>query len=214
MAVRSASLPLELDGEADELERMRIRARVHAAGQGDTRAQRWLIEQVLADVRRVARALLRATHESDDAAQYALLQVLRAASSYRGDASVRHWDGATWSPVDVPHNVNVVPALQAVDGNGPDNVWIVGQNGTVLHWDGSVWEELDPPLQDEDFSVVDVDDAGDVWTSRALPSRLYRYHAGGWLIRPLPLHILLYATTEASDNSRWWLGSRLIEVWH
>ncbi len=130
------------------------------------------------------------------------------------NASVRHWDGATWSPVDVPHNVNVVPALQAVDGNGPDNVWIVGQNGTVLHWDGSVWEELDPPLQDEDFSVVDVDDAGDVWTSRALPSRLYRYHAGGWLIRPLPLHILLYATTEASDNSRWWLGSRLIEVWH
>lgn len=107
MALRSASLPLELDGEADDLERMRIRARVHAAGQGDTRAQRWLIEQVIADVRRVARALLRATHESDDAAQYALLQVLRAASSYRGDASVRHWARCVATRAVLKHRARV-----------------------------------------------------------------------------------------------------------
>jgi RNA polymerase sigma-70 factor (ECF subfamily) len=71
--------------------RARLRAQVQAAGGGDVRAQRWLIETVLGDVRGVARALIHDSHESDDATQFALLQVLQAAASYRGEASLRHW---------------------------------------------------------------------------------------------------------------------------
>jgi RNA polymerase sigma-70 factor (ECF subfamily) len=74
-----------------ELDRARLIAQVRAAGDGDVRAQRWLIEAVIGDVRGVARALVREVHEADDAAQFALLQLLRAASSYRGEASLRHW---------------------------------------------------------------------------------------------------------------------------
>jgi RNA polymerase sigma-70 factor, ECF subfamily len=81
----------ELPTTVADLDRARVQNQVRAAGAGDLRAQRWLIESVIADVRGVARALVREVHEADDAAQFALLQVLRAAASYRGEASVRHW---------------------------------------------------------------------------------------------------------------------------
>lgn len=67
------------------------RARVRAAGAGDRRAQRWLAEAVLSDVRGVARSLTRSAVDSDDACQFAMLQILRAAAGFRGQASVRHW---------------------------------------------------------------------------------------------------------------------------
>ncbi len=67
------------------------RARVRAAGAGDRRAQRWLAEAVLTDVRKVARSLVRTREDADDASQFAMLQVLKAAEGFRGQASVRHW---------------------------------------------------------------------------------------------------------------------------
>lgn len=85
---RGASEPTATLGEPA---RARLRVQVRAAGEGDVRAQRWLIEAVLGDVRGVARALIHDVHEADDAAQFALLQVLQAAASYRGEASLRHW---------------------------------------------------------------------------------------------------------------------------
>lgn len=91
MVAPTATLALLDDAPAGEVERDRLRTRVRAAGEGDLRAQRWLVEAVLSDVRGVARALVRDAHEADDAAQFALLQVLQAAASFRGDASVRHW---------------------------------------------------------------------------------------------------------------------------
>ncbi|PRQ06148.1 RNA polymerase sigma factor [Enhygromyxa salina] len=66
-------------------------ARVRAAGGGDRRAQRWLAEAVLADVRTVARSLSRCSVEADDASQFAIIQVLRAAAQFEGRSSVRHW---------------------------------------------------------------------------------------------------------------------------
>ncbi|MFV8753998.1 RNA polymerase sigma factor [Nannocystaceae bacterium ST9] len=96
MVAPSTTLPLSSARSSDEstlgdLDRARLLARVRAAGEGDLRAQRWLIEAVIADVRGVARALIREVHEADDAAQFALLQILQAASSFRGEASLRHW---------------------------------------------------------------------------------------------------------------------------
>ena len=66
-------------------------ARVRSAGAGDRRAQRWLAEAVLADVRTVARSLSRCSVEADDASQFAIIQVLRAAARFEGRSSVRHW---------------------------------------------------------------------------------------------------------------------------
>src|SRR5262245_50574181 len=46
------------EGTALDPARARLRVQVRAAGEGDVRAQRWLIEAVIGDVRGVARALI------------------------------------------------------------------------------------------------------------------------------------------------------------
>ena len=66
-------------------------ARVDRAARGEPQAQAWLLEQVLPRVRRVTRALLRSAADADDAAQLALLAILRSASTYRGEASLAAW---------------------------------------------------------------------------------------------------------------------------
>ncbi|MBI5499536.1 MAG: DUF4215 domain-containing protein [Deltaproteobacteria bacterium] len=43
-------------------------------------------------------------------------------------------DEGSWCPVTVPATVD----LFAVAGSAPDDVWIVGDAGTILHWDGAV----------------------------------------------------------------------------
>jgi RNA polymerase sigma-70 factor (ECF subfamily) len=66
---------------------------VRRAAAGDVRAQSWLARRVLPRIRKVARALSRSPSDADDAAQLSLLQVLRSAGTFRGDASLEGWAG-------------------------------------------------------------------------------------------------------------------------
>jgi len=66
---------------------------VRRAAGGDRAAQDWLIESVLPKVRKVVRALAQAECDADDATQLALIEILRAARSFRGEATVQHWAG-------------------------------------------------------------------------------------------------------------------------
>ena len=61
------------------------------AAAGDRGAQAIIARRVLARVRRIARSLATSTADADDAAQAALLEVLRSCHSYRGDASLGRW---------------------------------------------------------------------------------------------------------------------------
>lgn len=63
------------------------------ASEGDRAAQTWLARRVLPKVRKVCRALARSPHDADDAAQMAVLEILRSAHSYRAEASLDHWAG-------------------------------------------------------------------------------------------------------------------------
>ncbi|MBI5487551.1 MAG: DUF4215 domain-containing protein [Deltaproteobacteria bacterium] len=44
-------------------------------------------------------------------------------------------DEGSWCPVAVSATAD----LYAVGGSAPDDVWIVGDAGTILHWDGAAW---------------------------------------------------------------------------
>ena len=68
-------------------------ATVERAAAGDANAQSWLARRVLPKIRRVARALCRSSADADDAAQMSLLEVLRSAKTYRGDAGLDAWAG-------------------------------------------------------------------------------------------------------------------------
>lgn len=61
------------------------------AAAGDRGAQAIIVRRVLPRVRKVARSLAASTPDADDAAQHALLEVLRSCHTFRGDASIERW---------------------------------------------------------------------------------------------------------------------------
>jgi RNA polymerase sigma-70 factor (ECF subfamily) len=58
---------------------------------GDSHAQRVLAHRLAPRVQRIARRLLSNTADADDAAQVALMEILRSAASYREEASIERW---------------------------------------------------------------------------------------------------------------------------
>jgi RNA polymerase sigma-70 factor (ECF subfamily) len=86
-----AAVPALATREPPEEEAPDDLARVARAARGEPEAQAWLLEQVMPRVRRVTRAFLKSPADADDAAQLALLAILRSASTYRGEASLAAW---------------------------------------------------------------------------------------------------------------------------
>ncbi|MBC8067358.1 MAG: RNA polymerase sigma factor [Deltaproteobacteria bacterium] len=74
-----------------------------AVARGDRAAAERLARRVLPFVRRVSRALLSDRAEADDASQVALLEVLRAAGSYRGTGALEAWTRRIASRVVIRH---------------------------------------------------------------------------------------------------------------
>lgn len=70
------------------LEDLRLMQRVAA---GDRSAQSSLAARLSGRVRRVSGALLRNSSDAEDAAQIALLEILRSAGNYRGVGAVERW---------------------------------------------------------------------------------------------------------------------------
>lgn len=58
---------------------------------GDPHAQRVLAHRLAGRVRRIALRLLGGSPDADDAAQMALMEILRSASGFRDEASVERW---------------------------------------------------------------------------------------------------------------------------
>jgi RNA polymerase sigma-70 factor (ECF subfamily) len=69
----------------------RDRQLLEAAAGGDRRAGEALLRELLPRVRNLVRYFVRGDSEVDDIAQEALLNILRGASTYRGEGNVRSW---------------------------------------------------------------------------------------------------------------------------
>jgi RNA polymerase sigma-70 factor (ECF subfamily) len=59
--------------------------------EGEAQAQEKLAARLVLRVRRAAHALMRGSVDAEDAAQHALIEVLRAAHRYRGNLSIERW---------------------------------------------------------------------------------------------------------------------------
>jgi hypothetical protein len=55
---------------------------------------------------------------------------------------IMHYDGQAWSLVPVTLQRPRVSAFFKVWGSGPDDLYVVGQNGVALHYDGHTFTEL------------------------------------------------------------------------
>jgi RNA polymerase sigma-70 factor (ECF subfamily) len=77
-----------LSGPSQSTRDLKLMAAVAAR---DAHAQTELVLRLAARVRRLTRLLCRAGGDADDAAQMALLEILRSASSFRTDTSLERW---------------------------------------------------------------------------------------------------------------------------
>ncbi|MFK7986418.1 MAG: WD40/YVTN/BNR-like repeat-containing protein [Sandaracinaceae bacterium] len=59
------------------------------------------------------------------------------------EPTVIHYDGSSWSVVELPALERTgVAAYFKVWGSSANDVYVVGDAGVVLHWDGTTWTEL------------------------------------------------------------------------
>lgn len=71
-----------------------------------------------------------------------------------GGGVLWHFDGVAWTPVDLSAVLpGGVPTLFKIWGRSADEVYVVGQAGTILKFDGVRWQRLPSPTNRPLFSV-------------------------------------------------------------
>jgi hypothetical protein len=56
--------------------------------------------------------------------------------------TLAHWNGAAWLDTAPDSSSNFITAARSVWGAAPDDVWAVGELGTIDHWDGARWTQV------------------------------------------------------------------------
>lgn len=127
----------------------------------------------------------------------------RAAGFGDGTATVVplavHWDGSSWTDVDVPLIANRHHEFAAVFTVSHDDVWAVGDyrnvgdvfRGVTYHWDGTAWSHVESPIEEISQSgLLDVVATGpnDVWAIGTGDTGVIVMHWDGseWSLLPSP----------------------------
>jgi hypothetical protein len=123
-------------------------------------------------------------------------------ANIRGPSAVTaHWDGSAWSSFPT-------------EGAGPlwgvwevkkDDVWAVGDFGTVVHWNGNMWSLSTTTTQASLNSVWanGVDDT-DIWAAGA--NGVILHYDGGWSVWPSVSSKTLYRLWGTTQNDVWAVG--------
>lgn len=95
--------------------------------------------------------------------------------------------GGEWAPVDTGLDV---PLLNWVYGFGPDDLWVVGNGGTILHWDGSAWSAIESSTTEDLWGVWGASPS-DIWAvgGSGFPeatATLLHYDGAAWATVELP----------------------------
>lgn len=142
------------------------------------------------------------------------------------DDVVLHFDGVSWSQVEVPEPDGAV--LFKVWGSGPDDVWIVGERGTVLHASGGALERrpvTDPAGVPLPVRLVTVSGApqGEVWAvggpdptggpPRTMIFRLDRAHDAFELVPAPAAGAVLNGVSTGQDGTVFAVGFGGVKLW-
>jgi hypothetical protein len=108
-----------------------------------------------------------------------------------------HHDGAAWSAVASVTTRD----LYAIHGTAPDDIWAVGQGGTLLHRDRAGWHVLPAPANQDLFAVWAIG-PGDVWASGY---GIFHYDGVAWT-RQAPDGTDLRAIWGPGPGDIWFVG--------
>lgn len=120
-------------------------------------------------------------------------------------ACVHRGNGGNWT--ECPTGVTV--ALNGISGSSANDVWAVGDAGTVLHFDGSAWTVETVPTTDT-LSAVFVPEAGSVYAV-GNNMAIIRLVDGAWELMRVPdddVKNNLYAIHGISAQNVWASGNR------
>jgi hypothetical protein len=112
---------------------------------------------------------------------------LYAVGGLPDQGGVMHFDGQTWSQLDLGVTV---PVLHWAHGFDADDVTIVGRGGTVIHWNGTAWTIQDTPT-DQDLWGVWGASPDDLWAvggagRQAGQETILHYDGTAWTEYPAP----------------------------
>ena len=102
-------------------------------------------------------------------------------------AAATHFDGASWTPVAFGL---AAPLLNWCHAFAPDDVTMVGREGTVLHYDGHAWSKRATPTTQDLWGVWGAT-PGDLWAVggdglAAGHATLLHWDGGAWAAEALP----------------------------
>jgi hypothetical protein len=110
-----------------------------------------------------------------------------------------HWDGSTWSDVEVPRVASRHHELNDLVAISSDDIWAVGDyrntadlfRGVTYHWDGQAWSHVDSPIEHMGTSGLDdvvATGSNDVWAIGGSDGAVVLMHWNGsqWSLAPAP----------------------------
>ena len=101
-----------------------------------------------------------------------------------------------------------VPDVDAygVDGTDLNNIWVVGQSGTVLNWNGVTWRAIDLGTQNNIWSVW----TPDTGIAYVVGQNGMAFRVEGTEVEKLPTGIpnVLYNVTGTTEANIWATGAR------
>jgi hypothetical protein len=100
--------------------------------------------------------------------------------------------------------------LYGVHGTGFNNVWAVGQNGTVLHWNGLTWQQIDLGTQANIWSVWSP--ANDVAYVVGQNGVAFRIDGDNAEALYTGVDNVLYAVTGTTEANIWATGARGLAI--
>ncbi|MCP3105026.1 hypothetical protein LZ198_39785 [Myxococcus sp. K15C18031901] len=116
--------------------------------------------------------------------------------------AIARWAGSGWVSLQSPRAV----PLHGLWGSGANDVWFVGDLGTLLHWNGQAVSVVDAGTQ-EDLLAISGTGADHVWVSGARGTLLVR-NASGWhkLTRDLAPAASWSVVTGSAADQVWVFG--------
>jgi hypothetical protein len=144
----------------------------------------------------------------------------RTSSGFGEQPLVLHYDGTTWSDVELPSEIDGV--LNGVAAISPSDVWAVGAVGDpaasleralVLHWDGTAWAdvELGRAAGGGKSALVDVEGISptDLWAVGYHHFRplILRFDGEAWSQNPTEIRGTLHAIEANAPSEAWAVGT-------
>jgi photosystem II stability/assembly factor-like uncharacterized protein len=121
------------------------------------------------------------------------------ALSSGGDGLFLHYDGTTWHPIPVATQAT----LWWVFARVPNDVYLVGELGTIFHWDG---QALSPMVSGTDRTLYGVwgASADDLWAVGGKPGTdgvILHKDPTGWTVQPTPVPFVAFFKVWGTSSS-------------